>query len=206
MDPAEPTTEQLLGGWHEGDSDCLEQLVQRHLPWLQNQVRRRLGPELRSKGDTVDYVQDAVVEFLRYGPRFVARGDVQFRSLLLKIVENSLRKKHRWYQAARREIARDQPLPTSTVLSLNSEGASDRTPTQSADRHEREAWVRLAMELLSDDDREILVLRLWKDRSFVEIGEQLGLSANAARMRHHRALRRLSLKTDELRRSGVPAE
>lgn len=202
MDPASLTTAQLLTGWHEGDPSCLERLVERNLSWLRAHVGRRLGPELRGQAETVDYVQDAMVEFLRYGPRFVVESDGQFRGLLLKIVENSLRKKHRWYRAARREVARERPLPPTTVLRMHQGAVSDRTPSEVADRHEREAWVRLAMEFLSDEDQEILVLRLWKELSFPEIADRLGTSANTVRMRHHRALRRLADQTWALRRFG----
>jgi len=198
-----PTTEQLLTGWHEGDPSCLERLVEEHLPWLQAHVARRLGPELRDRAETVDYVQDVLIEFLRYGPRFIAENDEQFRGLLLKIVENSLRKKHRWYRAARRSIAKERPLPSTTVLSLHSGAVSDQTPSEVADRNEREAWVRLAMELMSEEDREVLVLRLWQNLSFSEIGERLRASANTVRMRHHRALQRLADQTFALRRFGV---
>jgi RNA polymerase sigma factor (sigma-70 family) len=47
------------------------------------------------------------------------------------------------------------------------------------------------MELLDPDDREILVRRKWENLSFSEIGERLGISSEAARKRHDRAVGRL---------------
>ena len=49
-------------------------------------------------------------------------------------------------------------------------------------------------------DRRILVLREWDDRSFVEIGELEGLTANAVRMRWTRAVARLADRIEKLRR------
>ncbi|MEW6747034.1 MAG: sigma-70 family RNA polymerase sigma factor [Planctomycetota bacterium] len=205
MSLAQTGTAQLLRGWHGGDSKCLGRLVELHLPWLQEQVRRRLGPALRARGETMDYVQDALVEFFRYGPRFVLDDTAQLRALLLRVIDNSLHNKHRWLMAARRDLVREHPLPSTTVLSLQPGGVSDKTPSQSAQRHEDEAWVRLAMELLPYEAREILVLRLWQGLAFADIGTRLGIAANLARARHHRALRSLASKTSTLRSHGLAA-
>jgi len=198
-------TAQLLSRWHAGDGKSLDELVERHLPWLHGQVRLRLGPLLRSKAETCDYVQDAMMQFLRYGPRFTLSDENHFRALLFRIVENTLRNKHDWFTARRREIARERPLPSSTIISLDPPEGSVRTPSEFADRNEREAWVRLAMEFLEPDDSEVIVFRQWDGLSFAEIGERLDLAANTARMRHTRALRKLTKKVAELRELRLEA-
>ena len=126
-----------------------------------------------------------------------------FRALLLKVVESTLNNKFRWFMARRREMARERPLPSETVLSLDK--GSSRTPSRSAQRHEREAWVRLGVELLEPDDRELIVLRNWDKMSFAEIGGRLGVTENAARLRYNQAVHLLSKKIWELR-SGNLAE
>ena len=108
-----------LQQWHRGDENALDDLLKNHLTWIRGKVRKGMGSGLREKGDTSDYVQDAVVEFLKYGPRFTISNDARFRGLLLKIVENVLCKKYRWFTARRREIARERPLPSDTVLRLD---------------------------------------------------------------------------------------
>lgn len=188
-----------LGKWHKGDEQALEELINHHLPWLHEQVHKRLGPILRSKGETVDYVQDAMVQFIRYGPRFTLSSDAQFRALLLRIVENSLRNQYDWFTAKRREIARDRPLPPDSMLCLDAPRGEVRTPSKSAQRLEREAWIRLGIELLDPASREILILHLWDDLPFTEIGARLGITQEAARMRHNRAALRLAEKIWALR-------
>ena len=76
MDPGK--TVELLNRWHAGDREALAHLLQRDLPWIRAHVSRRLGPLLRQKGETVDYVQDAFVAALQYGPRFVVADTVGF--------------------------------------------------------------------------------------------------------------------------------
>jgi RNA polymerase sigma-70 factor (ECF subfamily) len=186
--------------WNQGDDRGLEALVAQHLPWLHDQVRRRMGPLLSSKAETGDYVHDAVIDFMRYVPRFQVRSGDLFRALLLKVVENTLRHKNEWFRARRRDIARERPLPSDTVLSLDPPGARPTsTPSLSAARHEEEAFVRLALEFLDAEYRHVIVLRQWDRLPFERIGEQLGVSANAARMKHRRALRQLAERIWELR-------
>src|SRR5262249_13040594 len=48
-----------------------------------------------------------------------------------------------------------------------------------------------AMADLGDEDRDALVLRYFEDRSLREVGTELGISEDAARMRVNRALERL---------------
>ena len=192
-------TSRSLQSWHEGDRKSLDALIERHLPWIRSKVHQQMGPILRSKGETCDYVQDVVTQFLQDGPRFKISNDIHFRALLLKIVLNTIHKKMDWFMARRRAIARERPLPSDTVLSLDPVQGPSRTPSQSVEQHEIEAWLRLGMTFLDPQDQELLILRQWDELSFAEIGERLEISSDAARMRHNRALTRLSEKVWNLR-------
>lgn len=54
------------------------------------------------------------------------------------------------------------------------------------------AVVDEALHRLRDEDREILRLVVWEELSHEEVGKVLGCSANAAKIRLHRARRRLA--------------
>ena len=60
-----------------------------------------------------------------------------------------------------------------------------------------------ALRSLREEDREILMLVAWEELSHAEIGEALGISANAVAIRVHRARKRLA---DEVDRSVVHCE
>lgn len=205
MDKGITETTILLKQWHDGKREGLDAMLERHLSWLQVEVRRRLTPQLRKKAETVDYIQDAVVQFLTYAPSFTISVEAEFRALLLKVVESTLLNKYDWYTARRRQMSRERPLPSDTVLSLDCPQGVVKTPSKSAERHEREAWVRFAMEFLDPGDREIIVFRQWDTMSFAEIGGRLGITQDAARMRHNRAMDRLTDKVWNLR-SGKLSE
>jgi RNA polymerase sigma factor (sigma-70 family) len=106
--------------------------------------------------------------------------------------------------AKRREIARERPISTETVLSLDASRRRAKTPSKSAERHEREAWIRMGMEFLESEEREVILLRKWENLSFPEIGKRMKISKDAARMRHNRAVLKLAEKVGALRRGELP--
>jgi RNA polymerase sigma-70 factor (ECF subfamily) len=196
---AEPRTADLLRRWHEGDEDSLSALIARILPWMQKRVRFRLGPLLRRRGDTQDFVQEAMVEVLRDGPRFVVSDDGQLRELFARIVENLLRDEHRRQTAARRDVRREIRLASDSVLDLDAGGRAVTTPSQAAEANEWASLVRLCLGFVSPRDREILLLRQWQELSFEEIGKRLAIPAKTAHMRFVRALPRLVAQIRKLR-------
>lgn len=183
-----------------GDEAALREMVTEHLPWIEAHVRRRLSAVARRDGDTQDYVQQALFDVLRDGPHFAIDDAGAFRALLARIVENNLIDRVRYLQREQRDHRRQRPLPTDSVLQLDAPVRSVTEPPAAADRNEQQQWLRLAVELLDAEDREAVRLRDWEGVSFAELGERLGLSAEAARKRYTRALPRLAEKLDLLRR------
>ncbi|MCA8952080.1 MAG: sigma-70 family RNA polymerase sigma factor [Planctomycetes bacterium] len=192
-------TQQLLLV-HRGDDAALQRLIAEHLPWIERHVRRKLSAVLRRDGDTQDFVQEALVEVLRDGPRFVVENRAAFRALLARIVENNLRDRFRHLHRDRRDVRRQRAIPSDSVLMLDGPARTITEPPVHAERSERQAWMRLALEMLSPDDREVIRLRVWEGRTFADIGTVLNLGDEAVRMRYRRALPRLAEKLELLRK------
>lgn len=195
MSPIDRTTI-CLERWHQGDENAVRELVERDAPWVLDHVRRRLGAGLRKRVDSVDVVQEAMLEVLRYAPRFVAPDQARFRGLMVRIVENVLREQHRFFHARRRAMSREADGATAAALQLSDSGAS---PSGAAVAREDQRWLRLGLELLGPEDRKIIVLRQWDEMPFDEVGRSLGVTEDAARMRFRRALARLARKVKSLR-------
>jgi RNA polymerase sigma-70 factor (ECF subfamily) len=202
MTESEPRTLTLLRRWHEGDREALGELIARDLPWIREHVHRRLGPGLRAHADTNDFVQDAFVEVLRTGPRFLVSDQEHFRALLARIVENVLRMRHRHLHRQRRDVAKEQRIGSGAVLDLD---GSQTRPSQAAIRSESESWLQLGLELLDAEDREVVLLRQWDGLSFTEVGQRLNIAEDAARMRFSRALARLARLVKRLRGGELAA-
>ncbi|MBL9077307.1 MAG: sigma-70 family RNA polymerase sigma factor [Planctomycetes bacterium] len=189
----------LLRAWHRGDTSALDRLVAREMSWLSGHVRRRLGPLLRARHDTQDIVQEALLGALRDGPRFVVDDRRRLRALLARIVENVIRREHERFTAGRRDLRRDVALPASdVVLDLTSRCPFPR-PSQAAAADEERAWIRLALELLDRDDRDVIVLREYRGLPFAAIAAEFASTEDAVRMQFSRALQRLGAALDRLR-------
>ena len=200
-DEAPGQTITLLRRWHAGDNEALGALVARDLPWIRARVHRQLGAEMRKHTDVEDVVQDAMLAALENSPRFLISDTENFRALLARIVENVIRMRHRYVHQERRDIGRQQRIPDSdTVLDLD---ASATRPSQAAVRSETQAWMQLCIDILDPRDRDVILLRQWKELSFVQIGEQLGIDQAAARMRFERALARLAKLVKRVQGGGL---
>ena len=189
MDRDDPTHE-LLRAWQQaGDGGALQELLARNLEWIRERVRLRLGGQLRSREESMDLVQEVALDVLRSGPRFVVGDQDQFRGLLARIVENTIRDRARWHGAARRAAARERDLGGASIdLSASRPGPA----TELAGR-ERAELLRLAVELLGEHDRDVVRLHQLEGRPMSEVAELLGLHASTAHMRYRRALPRLAL-------------
>lgn len=198
MDP----TSQLLQRWRDGDEQGLHELLALHLPAVLAIVRAQLGRELRQKLESDDLVQDAIVEFLRYGPAVPPVGAEHFRALLGRIVSHQICDRSKWFQAARRRMDRERSLGSTTQATIPAAGLD---PAELAERADLTMRLRLALELLPERARRALVLRDWQGLSFAQVALDLGVGEEAARGTWRRAVARLRALMADLRTGGLPA-
>ena len=202
-EPRPERTLELLRRWNGGDERALHELVERDLGWLQGYVRRRLGAVLRRAGETQDFVHDAMVDVLRYGPRFLVADRDQFRGLVARIVENTLRDRAEHLRAGKRDVLREQAFPSDSVVALDPSLRPVTRPSEAAALEETRAVTRLALELLEPDDRRLILLREYQGLTFADAAQKMGCSLKAAQMRWPRALARLARKIEELYRGEL---
>lgn len=191
-----------LRQWHQGDRAALDRLLKRDMPWIRDCIQRRMGPKLQRKADSEDYIQDVLVEALRYTPKFMVHSRKQFRALLGRIAENIMCNHIEYFTARRRDMDRESSLPRDSVLNLQVTTSSGERPSEIAMRKEENAWLRLALELMEPEDRRIILLRDWDALSFKRVGEELGITEDAARMRHRRAMEKLVKEIGEMAGTG----
>lgn len=198
-------TRELLLRWHGGDQQAMAELVQQEGAFVEQQVRKRMGPLLRLHHDTQDMVQSTLLQALRSAPRFLLSDRDQLRGLLVRMVENALCVQANHQQRDKRDIRREQPMlgPSSdTVLDLDPPSTATN-PGAAAERTETRDWVRLALELLDADDRAVIVLRDYDDLSFGQIAERVGATEDAVRMRYGRAMPKLARTLLRLRQGQL---
>ncbi len=165
------------------DPDTYAVEVERMRPRLRAVARRILG----DRPDLDDVVQDAVLQGLVALERF--RGDSKLSSWMHRIVTN----------AALMHLRRGRRRP-ELLLANPADEVAPRSPVAPAsyDTPERVVLARSDIEHVLDAfarepgaSRDLIELACLQDLSLREVGESLGISANAAKTRLCRARRRL---------------
>lgn len=186
-----------LDAWFKGDAKALDSLLKENLDWMRYYVRRELEPGLRPRLDSVDVVQEAVARLLQRGPRYAPRGREEFRALLVKVLRGALGDQRDREHALKRDPAREQRLPSQGLSRFAPRKGIGGAEDSLMEQQERHARIERALSKLDPQDAEIIRLRHLEELSFAEIAQSMRLdSADAARMRFHRAMPRLGRVLD----------
>ncbi len=183
---AEQKTQQLVALAKDGDQSAVRQLCCVYGERVRRIVRLRLPGELRSKLESADVVQDALIGALAGLGDFTCEREGDFLRWLSKIAENKLRDNVRKFLAGKRDIRREDRL---NVDWSTSGSAFARTPgliqtttpgtilakSEELDRLER------AIDQLKPEYRKVIVLTRIEELSHEEAGNQLGKSPDAVR-------------------------
>ena len=155
---------------HENWKTCFAQLAPGLLLFARQWVR--------SATDAEDVVQEAFIRFWRQNRDIENRGLLYatVRSVALDIIRRDSRR-------ARREAAAYSDFEQSVEPQFEEDDEAPRLLAQALNR-------------LPHEQREVLVMKIWNDLTFAEIGEGLGISQNTAASRYRYAL--VALKKDLL--------
>ena len=191
------TSALLLRSW-AGDDGARADLIEEHLPYILERVRKRMGAGLRVRADSLDMAQEAALRFLRGDAPIVTNDPARLRAFLAKVVENTLRDENDRQTAAKRDRRREHSDRDRYGVLLDLPHRFQDTPSEVAMKLERSTQLELALKLIDPEDAAVITLRDFEQLGFAEIGEQVGVSENAARMRYQRALPRLRSILDDL--------
>lgn len=190
-------TQELVSLAKKGDGAAREQLCAVYGERLRRILRLRMGKELRSKLESMDLVQDALISALKGLGDFTYESEGDFLRWLSTIAENRLRDNVDRLHACRRDIRKESPLgiqpPRANSGPVGAPGPVD-TATPSAILSGREDLDKLekAMDELKHEYREVIVLTKIDGLSYVEAGSRLGKSPDAVRMLACRAMAALT--------------
>jgi RNA polymerase sigma-70 factor (ECF subfamily) len=197
MWPDSSETQQLLAAARAGDAAARNRLLDRHREALRRMVALRMDQLLKRRLDASDIVQDVLVEANRRLSDYLASSGMPFQLWLRHLARDRLIDAQRRHHAARRNVARDQPLeqPSRGDRSAFDLAALVRdhelTPAAAATHHELEMRFQAAIETLDDADREVVLMRHFEQLSNRDVAQALDISESAAGMRYLRAMRRL---------------
>ena len=196
-------TDELLRRAGEGDDPARQELLGRHRARLRRMVAVHMDRRLAARVDPSDVVQEAMVEAHRELDGYLRDRPLPFYPWLRRITwERLLALHHRHLGARRRSVGREAPrglgLPEESAWDLVERLVSGATsPSRRLLRAELRERVRAALERLSSNDREVLVLRHLEGMSVAEVASVMGIAKGAVKTRHTRALMRLRGVLDE---------
>lgn len=193
---------QLLDAWHSGDKDALVELVQSHAPWIRTYARRRMSAKMRLFETSEDVVQSVLLNLLRTGPSFRPANTTQFRALIARAVFNRLCELHDYVSRQGRDPDRAEPLASHASRVMACVPSSDQPARRASDSEER-AFIALALQIIDPDDRRLIQWHDFDGVEFAEIGQRLSMSEEGARSRYRRALARLRVQADKLKRGHL---
>jgi RNA polymerase sigma-70 factor (ECF subfamily) len=173
-----------------------DRLLEQFRNYLRLLARNGIDISLQGKEDPSDLVQETLLKAHKHFDQFRGRTEAELVAWLRQILANNLTDlARRYYKAEGRRVGREQSLEQALLASsaavdrlLAGEGPS---PSESAERRELAVVLADALTELSEDHREVLVLRNLQDRDWGEVAERLGRSVGAVRMLWARALKQL---------------
>jgi RNA polymerase sigma factor (sigma-70 family) len=181
---AAPSDEQLMLALRDGELGAFDALFRRHYETVRTLCARIASAD--DGGD--DLAQETFLRILRYRSTF--RGDARFTTWAYRIARN---------------VCLEHVARASREARLAEQWAAETPPTTpAAGRGDEIAQLEVAMRALSSEQREVLVLCRYHGLTFAEIGEILGCTAGAARVRAHRAL--TALKASYLALEGAESD
>lgn len=190
---ATPTIADLLERSRRGDRAALEALFLASVPYLQLLARSRVEHGLRAKFDGSDLVQQTLLEAFRAFPHFHGATEAAWLAWLRRILAHNASDWAREYRAGKRRARAEVPLADGgdSFPGAASLAADATSPSRVLLRKEQELLLAAALETLSPDHREVVLLRNLERLPFAEIAERMGRTRPAVQMLWMRALAEL---------------
>ena len=168
-----------------GDRDAFGELVEQYRDNVYRLAYRMCG----NAYDADEAAQEAFVAAWRALPNF--RGDAKFSTWLYRLTTNAA------IDVMRRE-KRHQTVGDGEMMDLADDADS---PQETVERTEQQEAVQKALATLSEEYREVLLLRYMEELDYAEIADVLQLPSGTVKSRINRA--KAALKTALLKSGNI---
>ena len=162
----------------DGSDDAVWEFIDKFGPHVQRAIRQRLHQQMRSKFDSVDFVQMVWASFFTHPKRMASfRDPTQLVKYLVGMAKNKVHQESRRrleYQAY--DLKRERNLEQKNGDD-SQRLASNQTPSQMAIARERYDDL---MREQTERNRQIVKMRI-SGKTYLEISESLGINERTAR-------------------------
>ena len=161
-----------------GSEEAALELTEKYGPHIQRVIRRRLNQKMRSKFDSLDFVQMVWASFFNERERIAEfqEPDDLIRYLVKMAQHKLLQESRRRLKYQKHNVRRECPLDQARTPE-SSYARKSATPSQIAMAKEQ---LDELMDKQSERNRQIVELRM-NGATFVEISDRLGIHERTAR-------------------------
>ncbi|KAB2888946.1 MAG: RNA polymerase sigma factor [Kofleriaceae bacterium] len=184
--------EDLMVRYQQGEVRAFEILLGRHRKSVFNFILRYVG----DKETAEDLLQETFMRVIKGADAY--KRQAKFTTWLYTIARNlcvdqTRRRKHRRHASLDAPMAADDDSGTLLDVLPSSEMASDRKSVN------KQLYQRLqgAIGALSEEQREVFLMREFLDMPFKQIADVVGVPENTVKSRMRYALEKLRLDLDE---------
>jgi RNA polymerase sigma-70 factor (ECF subfamily) len=169
---------ELVRAVQAGDEKAFEKLVKKYQRQIANIVYLTLG----NRDDADDVTQEVFIRAYRYLPRFTF--DAPFFSWLYRVTMNLC-----FDETRKRKVKRILSLDflTEEGIEEHRQEKQNILPSDELIMEEDRQVVRQALQRISEEHRQILILREYENYGYNEIAETLNISLEAVKSRLFRA-------------------
>ncbi len=176
--------------------------IEGYRDYLRFLARVQLGIELRSQLDPSDIVQQSLLQAYQARDDFRGGSKAELVAWLRQILSRTIAHATRELHAEKRDVDRQQSIHAAVDASsarLELFLAADQSsPSQRAMRREHAVLVAEAVESLSDEQRETVLLRYWHGMTLNEVANAMAKSPTAVAGLLHRGLKTLRTRLIQL--------
>jgi RNA polymerase sigma-70 factor (ECF subfamily) len=193
-DPA--ALDELVRRARQGDAPGREQLFAACRDYLGGVAHTQVESWLRAKVDASDLVQQTLFEAHRDFDRFQGATGGEWLAWLRRILtHNALDLVRQYHGTAKRQARREVGLRTagddSKCHGAAEPASPDPSPSEVVIQRDDELRVAAALAELSDDHRDVIVLRNLERLPFDDVARLMGRTRPAAQMLWMRAMKKL---------------
>jgi RNA polymerase sigma-70 factor (ECF subfamily) len=181
-----------------GDGAALASLWQRHTPRVRQMIQLRLDRRLQRRVDPSDILQEAYIDLADRLPNYARERPMPIFLWIRLVAAQRLMQVHRRHLGTGlRDAGREVSLLPESLAQASSASLAAQlmgrctSASQAAVRAEQRLQLEQALNTMDAIDREIIILRHFKELSNGEVAQVLALSKAAASKRYVRALTRL---------------
>jgi RNA polymerase sigma-70 factor (ECF subfamily) len=194
MDTNPDETKKLVERTRNGDVSAFEELFNRHRRRLQKAIALRMDRRVAARVDTSDVLQETYMEAFQRFPKYLRQEGMPFYLWLYWIALKKIIGLHRRHLGAgKRTVQLEVPLmPVDSSVHFVS-GLIGRlpSPTQELANAELAERLRVALEQLNTDERDLILWRHFEQLSACDTAQLLNITEAAAKKRYIRAMERL---------------